>query len=442
MAGYLKKGMKKKILSLWLATALVLTGCKDKGQDMENPAASVTPQIQDNEQNDTEKDNNDFKDNEQNDTKKDNNDSKNNEKENQNGLKNPQVMRDDITTMELVHEMELGINLGNTFESAGFSAMTVTAYETAWGSPVITPKMIEGYAECGFGVLRIPVAWSNLMGDDYTINEKYLTRVKSVVNCALNAGLYVILNIHWDGGWWTGFAVPEEKDECMYKYERIWTQLTEAFRDYGDYLMFESLNEEGCWDTIWNRWGGSEGKDVAFGLLNEINQKFVDIVRASGGNNEQRHLLIAGYATDIEWTCDEFFKMPNDPAGRIAVSVHYYTPSTFAILDQDAEWGKVQTNWGTDAEYKELNRNMDMMKEHFVDKGIPVIIGEYGSVTRGKEEGAVNRFLTAVCEAAYTRGMCPVLWDITDVFYNRRKAEFVDQDLLEGLMSIKGMERK
>ena len=442
MAGYLKKGMKKKILSLWLATALVLTGCKDKGQDMENPAASVTPQLQDNEQNDTEKDNNDFKDNEQNDTKKDNNDSKNNEKENQNGLKNPQVMRDDITTMELVHEMELGINLGNTFESAGFSAMTVTAYETAWGSPVITPKMIEGYAECGFGVLRIPVAWSNLMGDDYTINEKYLTRVKSVVNCALNAGLYVILNIHWDGGWWTGFAVPEEKDECMYKYERIWTQLTEAFRDYGDYLMFESLNEEGCWDTIWNRWGGSEGKDVAFGLLNEINQKFVDIVRASGGNNEQRHLLIAGYATDIEWTCDEFFKMPNDPAGRMAVSVHYYTPSTFAILDQDAEWGKVQTNWGTDAEYKELNRNMDMMKEHFVDKGIPVIIGEYGSVTRGKEEGAVNRFLTAVCEAAYTRGMCPVLWDITDVFYNRRKAEFVDQDLLEGLMSIKGMERK
>ena len=442
MAGYLKKGMKKKILSLWLATALVLTGCKDKGQDMENPAASVTPQLQDNEQNDTEKDNNDFKDNEQNDTKKDNNDSKNNEKENQNGLKNPQVMRDDITTMELVHEMELGINLGNTFESAGFSAMTVTAYETAWGSPVITPKMIEGYAECGFGVLRIPVAWSNLMGDDYTINEKYLTRVKSVVNCALNAGLYVILNIHWDGGWWTGFAVPEEKDECMYKYERIWTQLTEAFRDYGDYLMFESLNEEGCWDTIWNRWGGSEGKDVAFGLLNEINQKFVDIVRASGGNNEQRHLLIAGYATDIEWTCDEFFKMPNDPAGRMAVSVHYYTPSTFAILDQDAEWGKVQTNWGTDAEYEELNRNMDMMKEHFVDKGIPVIIGEYGSATRGKEEGAVKRFLTAVCEAAYTRGMCPVLWDITDVFYNRRKAEFVDPDLLEGLMSIKGMERK
>ena len=470
MVGFFKKGMKKKILSLWLATALALTGCGGKDQDVENPTASVTPvqddtNTGDNQQNDTEKDNenntekdnNDTKDNE-NDTEKDNNDTKDNENDNRDNqtednktgddkeeekssLKNPQVMRD-ITTMELVQDMELGINLGNTFESAGFSAMTVTAYETAWGSPVITPKMIEGYVECGFSVLRIPVAWSNLMGKDYTINEKYLARVKSVVDCALNAGLYVILNIHWDGGWWTGFAVPEEKDECMYKYERIWTQLTEAFRDYGDYLMFEALNEEGCWDTIWNRWGGPEGKDVAFGLLNEINQKFVDIVRASGGNNEQRHLLIAGYATDIGWTCDEFFKMPNDPAGRMAVSVHYYTPSTFAILDQDAEWGKVQTNWGTDAEYEELNRNMDMMKEHFVDKGIPVIIGEYGSATRGKEEGAVKRFLTAVCEAAYTRGMCPVLWDITDVFYNRRKAEFVDPDLLEGLMSIKGMERK
>ena len=348
----------------------------------------------------------------------------------------------DMTTMEYVQSLGVGINLGNTFESCGWEADTVTAYETGWGSPAITPRIIEGYAKCGFGVMRIPVAWSNLMGDDYTINDKYLARVKSVVDCVLKNDMCVILNIHWDGGWWTGFSEPDKKDECMYKYERIWTQLTEAFGEYNDHLMFESLNEEGCWENLWNRYGGvTPGKAQAYALLNEINQKFVDIVRGSGGNNALRHLLIAGYSTDIELTCDELFEMPEDPAGRMAVSVHYYTPSTFAILDEDASWGKMQPDWGTEEEYEFLYKNMDMMKEHYIDKGIPVIVGEFGSATRNKAEGAVNRYLTAVCEAAYSRGMCPVLWDITNVFYNRSAAKFIDDELLAGLMAVLEIER-
>ena len=346
-----------------------------------------------------------------------------------------------ITTMEYVQNFGVGINLGNTFESCGFEASTVTAYETGWGSPVISPKIIKGYADCGFGVMRVPVAWSNLMGEDYTINDKYLARVKAVVDCILKEEMNVILNIHWDGGWWTGFSEPDKKDECMYKYERIWTQLCEAFGDYNDHLMFESLNEEGCWENLWNRYGGTEGKPEAYALLNEINQKFVDIVRASGGNNALRHLLIAGYATDIELTCDELFKMPNDPANRMAVSVHYYTPSSFAILDEDASWGKMQPDWGSDEDYELLNKNMDMMKEHFIDQGIPVIVGEFGAATKNKAEGAVNRYLTAVCDAAYRRGMCPVLWDVTDVFYNRTAAKFIDEELLTGLMAVLEIER-
>ena len=93
----------------------------------------------------------------------------------------------DITTMELVNEMGVGINLGNTFESAGswIAPTGVTSYEQAWGSPIITREMITGYAECGFGVLRIPVAWSNMMGEDYTIDATYLARVKQVVGWAL-----------------------------------------------------------------------------------------------------------------------------------------------------------------------------------------------------------------------------------------------------------------
>ncbi|MCM1524093.1 MAG: glycoside hydrolase family 5 protein [Ruminococcus sp.] len=350
----------------------------------------------------------------------------------------------DITTAEVINEMGLGINLGNTFESCGdwISKTSVTNYETGWGSPVITREMIQGYKDCGFGVLRVPVAWSNMMGENYTISAEYIARVKEVIGWALESDLYVIMNIHWDGGWFEGFAKDGERDECFSKYESVWTQLSEQFKDCGDKLIFESLNEEGGWDDIWNRYSNQGDKEKSYGILNDMNQKFVDIVRSSGGNNEKRHLLIAGYATDIDLTCDEAFKMPDDPAGRCAVSVHYYTPSTFAILERDATWGKARTEWGSDADIAELNKYMDMMKTTFTDKGIPVIIGEYGTSTKNKTPEMIRKYLSSVCEAAYTRGMCPVLWDITDVFYNRNKGKFIDPELLDELMSVKDTERQ
>ncbi len=349
----------------------------------------------------------------------------------------------DMTTMEIVHDMGLGINLGNTMESSGMSLGSVQAYETGWGSPVITQPMIQGYADAGFGVLRVPVAWSNLMNKKtYEISPDYIARVKEIVNWAIDADMYVIMNIHWDGGWWTGFAKDNQQDKCFEKYESIWTQLCEAFGEYGDKLMFESLNEEGGWEDIWNRYSNQGDKEKSFGILNDINQRFVNIVRGSGGNNAKRHLLIAGYNTDIELTCDSAFKMPEDPAGRCAVSVHYYIPSTFAILEKDASWGKAQTEWGSESDAAELNKYMDMMKTNFVDKGIPVIIGEYGTSTKNKTPQMVRKYLSSVCEAGYTRGMCPVLWDITDVFYKRSEAKFIDPKLLKELMNVKKLERK
>lgn len=351
-----------------------------------------------------------------------------------------QDMRD-MTTMELTKDMGLGINLGNTLESFGdwidqWGDGTVKSYETAWGSPEITQEMIEGYAKEGFGTLRVPVAWSNMMGDNYTINQQYIDRVKQIVGWAIDSGLYVIMNIHHDGNWFAGFST--DKDTCMTKYTRVWEQLTEAFKDYDDHLIFESLNEEGNWDDIWNKYGGSSDADKkkAFDLLNEINQKFVDIVRASGGNNAERHLLIAGYATDIALTCDDYFKMPNDPVNRCAVSVHYYTPSGFAILTEDADWGKARSTWGTEADFKELNDNMDLMKKTFIDNGIPVIIGEYGCPKENKEIDSVNLFLTSVCKSAYERDMCPVLWDVTGLHYNRDTCKMYDEDLKAGFQNI------
>ena len=345
----------------------------------------------------------------------------------------------DISTMELVHDMGIGINLGNTFESCGgwINGTSVTDYETAWGSPVITKEIIKGYADSGFGVLRVPVAWSNMMDSEYNIDPQYISRVKEVVRWAVEDDMYVIMNIHWDGGWFDDF--PSDKEKCMTKYKAIWGQLCDNFGEFDDHLMFESLNEEGGWSELWDRYSGTtEGKAESYELLNEINQEFVDLVRSSGGNNSERHLLIAGYVTDIDCTCDEMYKMPEDPKGRCAVSVHYYTPSTFCLLAKPTDWGSPRETWGSPRDMNELENYMELLKTTFIDKGIPVIMGEYGAVAiSNKTPEQIRNYNTAVCTAAYKRGICPVLWDITGVFYDRDTCQFKDRDMLEGMMAVK-----
>lgn len=350
----------------------------------------------------------------------------------------------EISTMELVQDMGIGINLGNTFESSGdwiaqWGDGTPNSYETAWGSPTVTKELIQGYADAGFGVVRVPVAWSNMMANDgsYKINPDYMSRVQQVVDWILDEDMYVILNLHWDGGWLE--KLPEDHDNVMAKYSAIWEQVSAEFSMYGDHLMFEAQNEELGWGTLWNQWSGStDGKAESYGYVNEVNQTFVNIVRNSGGNNLERHLLISGYNTDIKLTCDPLFKMPDDPAGRMALSVHYYTPAGFAILEEDADWGKASSTWGTEAEIAELERNMDSLKNTFTEKGIPVIIGEYGCPKKNKEPESVRKFITSVCEASVSRnGICPVLWDITDLHYDRTSFKMTDEELGKQLLEIR-----
>lgn len=356
--------------------------------------------------------------------------------------KEAQEMRD-ISTMELVRDMGIGINLGNTMESCGdwidqWGDGTTSAYETAWGSPIITRDMINGYAEAGFGVLRIPVAWSNMMVNDgnYQINDQWMDRVTEIVDWTLDSGMYAIINIHWDNGWVN--TLPDNKDETMKRYVTMWTQICDNFKDYGDHLMFESQNEELGWDSIWNKWAGTDGKEESYSLVNEVNQTFVDTVRESGGNNPKRHLLISGYNTGIDETCDPLFKMPDDPANRCAVSVHYYTPSGFAILEEDADWGKARSTWGTQEDFAELYKYMDMMKNTFIDKGIPVIIGEYGCPSKNKEVESTRLFLSSVCKEAYDRNLCPVMWDTPGGRYDREACKMSDEVLHQALLGVIG----
>ena len=343
----------------------------------------------------------------------------------------------DMTTQELIEDMGLGINLGNTFEATGswVGGTTVSAFERCWGSPIITEEMIKGIKDGGFGVVRLPANWSNLMSDDYTISPEFDARIHEVVDWILDNDMYVILNMHHE----TWIAdMPTNEEECLTHYSRLWEQITESFKDYDDHLMFESLNEEGGWDSVWNQYGSStEGKAEAFGYLNKLNQTFVDIVRASGGNNKKRHLLIAGYYTNIEHTCDELFVMPTDPENRLAVSVHYYETSTLTILEADADWGKAKTDWGSESDIAKLNSLLDLMKTTFTDKGIPVIVGEYGCFGKNKTQEVKRAYMVDVCRETYIRGMLPVLWDTQNTFYNRITQTYNDEEMLNELMAIK-----
>ena len=330
------------------------------------------------------------------------------------------------------------INLWNTLESCGnwLHTTNVSTYETAWGSPIITREAIQGYADGGFGVLRIPVAWSNVMSDDgnYTISPNYIARVHEVVEWTLDSGMFAIINIHYDSGWVNTF--PENEEENMKRFKLMWTQIAEAFNDIDERLMFESQNEELGWNSIWNQWSGTNGEEkrTSYDLVNRVNQAFVDVVRGTGETNSRRHLLISGYNTDIGLTCDELFKMPDDPAGRLAVSVHYYDPSTLTILEEDADWGKAKTTWGDSADIAGLERNVQLLKTRFIDNGVPVIVGEYGCFGKNKTRDTIESYLLDVSTRLYAIGACPILWDTTGDEYDRTAYKFRRPEFIEKLL--------
>ena len=206
-------------------------------------------------------------------------------------------MRKDLSASELTVLMGNGINLGNTMEAYGRISLgteaPVSGYETFWSQPVTTQEMITGMKNAGFDTLRIPVAWTNAMdyeSGDYTIREDYLNRVEEIINYALNENMYVVINDHWDGGWWGmfGSASEETRQKAWDLYTSMWTQIAERYKEYSDYLIFESANEElgnRLNDTDVAADSGALSADECYEMTLKINQKVVDIVHGTGGNN-------------------------------------------------------------------------------------------------------------------------------------------------------------
>lgn len=353
------------------------------------------------------------------------------------------VMREGLTALEATRLMGNGINLGNTMEACdnnvGIKTNAPLSYETYWGQPKTTQAMIDGMKAAGFDTIRIPVAWmtnaTHLYEGDYTIDAGYMDRVEEVVRYARKAGMYVIINDHWDGGWYGMFGSEsaETRALAMEAYKGMWQQIAERFRDYSDYLIFESANEElggrfdensplYCSDSVVTYLTDDE----RYALTNKINQTFVDVVRATGGNNATRFLLIAGYSTNIDQTCDDRFQMPKDTAdSKLMVSVHYYDPWSYC----GASSAVSATKWGKVSDYEYMDQQLAKMTK-FTEAGYGVVIGEYGALpcSDGLKDNTLA-YHTAFLDACTKYNLTNCLWDCSGL-YKRVSQTFADDDIL------------
>lgn len=314
-----------------------------------------------------------------------------------------------LTSQEIVSSMTIGWNLGNTLDSCQADrdgdgvinehvADGEEPDETLWGNPPATKELFQALLDSGVNAVRIPVTWRDHIDEQGNISETWLNRVQEVVDYAYNLGMFVIINVHHDGGGDPQFGAwicnaATDYEGTLARYKTLWAQIADRFKDYDHRLIFESMNEVG-FDSLSTK--------KAYQTLNDLNQEFVDLIRSTGGSNPTRHLLIAGYWTDIAKTCDSRFVMPQDPAGRCIVSVHYYTPWDFCTTN-------IKNEWGTAAEQSEMERLITMMKTNYVDKGIPVIVGEYAA--SGNDFNSCVFFCEKLVKLCHDYGIATFLWD-------------------------------
>ena len=313
------------------------------------------------------------------------------------------------------NKIRVGWNIGNSLDSHRDGV----AGETLWGNPLIDQKTLDSGKEAGFTIVRVPITWMGHIGNapDYTVAKERLDRVAEVVGYAKKAGfMAVIINLHHDGstdsttneaGWLSirkSLANSADKQAITEKYTKVWKQIAEYFKDYGDYLIFEAFNElhDGGWF-----WASRVVPQEQYDLINEWNRIFTDTVRATGGNNANRYLVIPGYCTGMEALLTDKFILPNDSAeDRRIVSFHYYRPDNFALNGGG-------TTWETAGNKNDITSKFLTLKQKFVDKGIPVIIGETGPVRNKDAAGDANRisYIAFLYGQAKENGLVPVYWD-------------------------------
>ncbi|MDE5587735.1 MAG: glycoside hydrolase family 5 protein [Acetatifactor sp.] len=354
----------------------------------------------------------------------------------------------DTEAFRFVRDMKIGWNLGNTFDAINDSGQgNEMDLETAWCGVMTTKDMIDDLKEAGFNSVRVPVSWHNHVDEDYRISEAWLNRVQEVVDYVYDNGMYVILNIHHDNS--ESFMYPDSAHlEQSVKYvTTIWEQLCQRFGDYDEHLIFECMNEPRLVGSQYEWWinaGAEECKD-AISCINEINQEFVNTVRAGGGSNLNRYLMIPGYDASPDGALNDGFVLPTDAEGvedRLIVSVHAYTPYNFALQADGESGSKSEFDSDSASSVSDIKSFMDRLYKKFISNGIPVVIGEFGA--RDKEQNTQARidYATYYIAAARARGMSCFWWD-NNAFtgtgenfglYYRRSGRFLYPDIVTGLM--------
>ena len=319
-------------------------------------------------------------------------------------------------TEAILEDMGLGWNLGNSLDATGGSGLDT---ETSWSNPKTTQALIDKVKSLGFNTVRVPVSWGkHVSGSNYTIDSAWLARVKEVVDYCYKNDMYVILNIHHDtkssasasgAGYYPRSSAYSSSEKFV---TSVWSQAAEYFKDYDYHLIFETLNEPrligSSYEWWFNKWSiPSEVKD-AIACINKLNQKAVDTIRATGSNNRSRLIMCPGYDASIDGATVSGFKLPTDISGnknRIAVSVHAYSPYNFAM-----NVGSGSTSAYTSSIKSELRDLFSTLKSNFRDKGIPVVIGEFGSTDKNNTAERV-KWATDYTALAKKNNIPCVLWD-------------------------------
>ncbi|MDR6944731.1 cellulase family glycosylhydrolase [Mucilaginibacter pocheonensis] len=334
--------------------------------------------------------------------------------------------------VQIAAKIKLGWNIGNTLEAQGG--------ETGWGNPLITEDYIKFVKQQGFNAIRLPCAWNmGHLSNQSTaqIDPNWLNRVKEVVGYCVKNDMYVLLNIHWDGGWLDNNINAIKQDSINAKQKALWEQIATTMRDFDEHLMFASANEPPVDNA------------AQMAILASYHQTFVNAVRSTGGKNSYRVLVVQGPSTNMDKTSELMTSLPQDQAAaRMMVEVHYYDPFQFTSLDGDATWGKMFYYWGTGhhstiepdrnatwGEESGVDASFVKMKK-FADKGIPVLLGEYGAYRRNNtahvpldlptHEASVDYWLTYITKKAIANGMLPFYWD-TGGALDRRNYTVKDQ---------------
>jgi len=350
-------------------------------------------------------------------------------------------------SFETVRDMGMGYNLGNTFDNYEYFYDEINTPEeqiTLKANTLPTKNMIKKLKKYGFKTIRFPVTWLYFIDEYGNINSNWMFLVKKVVDFIIKEDLYCILNVYHDGdsGNWLSFGI-EIKD----KYINLWTEIANEFKDYNNYLIFESMDEAHFYNPI--------TYNFDYDVLLNLNQAFIDTIRNSGGINIKRLLIVAGALDILEMTISSDYKIPTDPSNKLAVSIHYYEPTPFTKekyfepFNWTDEEGFPQVfeptlSWGNQDEYLKIITDFELMRFNFVKKGIPIIISEVGVRTEEKKKlESIREYLYTIFSLSSDYdGIMSCLWDTSNKeygdmnFYDRENDIWYDEKLKDNFNQI------